>query len=599
MQPEPVYLGVALVAMLVAAFRGLLRLDLAAMLLLLSLLVPWRRVDGAWVGILDANQAFSGFGSQAVVMIVGIFVISQAMERTGAAEMVGARLLRGASKREVTLQLAILVGATLFSAFVSDTTTVLVWMPLLLAVCRAQRYAPSRHLMILAVAALLGGQWTLIGTRANVVVSDFLRSQTGEGLGFFAFTPVAALVWLASATWLLAFGRRLLPSSDAGTSLADRYAVKEYLTEVMISTSNDMLGRPLRELDVVPPGATLLGVGRGENSLPPSPWLVLQPGDVLIVQGRISSISELLEHPGVEVREEMKLAGRTLRSVDLRMVEAVVGPGSETVGRRLRELGLAERFQLSILALSRGGRPLQQRPLEERLHAGDSLLLVGHEEGIENLRAQSDLLVLEERAAPLRGSRKAWLVLGWVVLLSLASALGWTSPAVAVVAAAVGCVLTGCVAARDAYRAVDWRVVVLLGAMIPYGLALEETGTASGLAEATAGLLGDLGPHAILAGFLLVTVILTQVLENSAAAVVLAPVAFQLARSADANPVAFLLGMAICSSAGFATPVAHECTLLVLAPGGYRLRHFLLVGIPLALIAWVVTTLAVSWLHPL
>jgi len=597
MHAEAVYLAVVLALALGASFSGRLRLDLAAVLLLLSLVVPWRRAEtGELVGILSTDEAFSGFGSPAVVMVAAIFVLSHAMERSGAAEMLGARLLSASAGSESRLQFAVLVLATLFSAFVSDTTTVLVWMPLVLAVSRERGFSSSRLLMPLAFAALLGGQWTLIGTRANVVVSDFLRSQDGEGLGFFSFTPVAVLVWIACALWFVLVGRRFLPAGSAVPSLTSRYEVTEYLTEVMASPSSEMIGRSLAEIDLGE-RASVLGVIRGSENLPPSPGLVVRAGDVLVVQGGLDTISDVVARPGMTVLEEMQLADTTLKSVDLRMVEAIVVPGSPLLGRSLAEANFHREHDLSVLAVGRAGKPLKGRPLEQPLQVGDALLLVGHTDVIARLRGNSDVYLTETRTLPLQG--KAWTAIAWMLFLILVTSTRLLDPAVAIVIAAVGCLLTGCASVRGAYLAIDWRVVVLLGSMIPYGQALQITGTAELVARSVSGPFGELGPQWVLGALLLMAVLLTQVLENSATAVVLSPVAYELARSVDANPAAFLIGMALCCSAGFATPVAHECTLLVMGPGGYRLRDFLVVGLPLALITWIVTVLVVPLVIPL
>jgi len=597
MTPEAVYLATVLVLALGASFRGLIRLDLAAVLLLLSLVVPWRPTEaGELVGILTTEEAFSGFGSPAVIMVAAIFVLSFAMERTGAAQLIGSKLLSASSRSESTLQIAILVLATLFSAFVSDTTTVLVWMPLIMAVARERGYASSRLLMPLAFAALLGGQWTLIGTRANIIASDFLRSQSGEGLSFFAFTPIAAVVWLVCATYLVLIGRRFLPQGDAQPSLTGRYDVTAFITEVMAAPASDMTGKPLSEINLGE-NATILGIIRDEANLPPSPWLIVKPGDVFVIQGALDTISEVVGRPGMVVRDEMRLGAKTLRSVDLRMVEGIIVPGSALEGRTLRETEFHKQHDLSVLAVGRRGKPLEGRPLEQKLRIGDSLLLVGHTELIARLRGHPDVNLMETRHLPLHG--RAWLAIGWMLAMIAVTALGLLDPPIAVVLAAVGCLLTGCASVRGAYQAIDWRVVVLLGSMIPYGLALEQTGTAEHLARSVTAAFSGLGATGVFGALLLVAVLLTQVLENSAAAVVLSPVAYELALSVDGNPAPFLIGMAICCSAGFATPVAHECTLLVMGPGGYRFKDFLVVGLPLAILTWLVTLLALPMILPL
>lgn len=599
MSLEFAYLGTVLVLFLITVFSGRLSIDVAALLMMLSLVLPWRLDEGGELhGILTISQGLSGFGSTAVVMVVSMFVLSAAMERTGAAALIGGRLLERASGSETGLLLAVLVAVTLFSAVVSDTTSVLVWMPLLLVWARRRKYAPSRLLMPLAYAALLGGQWTLIGTRTNIVLSDFLRTQTGDGLGFLAFTPIAVVNWACVVGYMVFFGRRGLPRRAESSSLADRYEVTEYLTEVMLSPGTEAVGRSLRELELGAEDITILGVIRGDEHLPPRPYLTLAPNDVLIVQGPISHISTLMARPGVEVREELQVQDQTLRSVDLRMVEALIATGSRLEGRSLAQLDFPKRYGLSVLAIGRGGRSLTGRPLDERLRAGDSLLIVGHEEVIHSLRTDPDLYLLESRAAPVTSKRKARLLIATIPVVVLLAASRLLDPALCVVLGAMVAVLGGCISMRAAYEAIDWRVVFVLGGMLPFGLALEETGSASALATGVVGTFGDLGPHTVFAILLLLVVLLTQVVENTAVAVVIAPVAFQLALATGSDPVPFLLGTALCASAGFASPLAHECTLLVMGPGGYRFRDYLRLGIPAAAITYAVTCVLVPLVYP-
>jgi di/tricarboxylate transporter len=453
--------------------------------------------------------------------------------------------------------------------------------------------------MVIAIASLLGGQWTLIGTRSNVLVSDFLRSRTGEGLHFLSFTPIAVAIWAAFTLFFVTIGRRLLPTRGDEQSLADRYEVKEYLTEVLIAPTAELAGKRLEDLDLPGEGVTILGVVRGERHLPPSPWIEIHSGDVLIVQGLISGITSLLARPGFEERTELKLRDQTLRSVDLRMVEAVVAPNSGLEGHSLDELDFHDRYRLSVLGIGRGGRPLAGRPTAQELRFGDSLLLVGHEEMIRRLRGDESLILMESRALPARSRRRAVFLLVVFAAVVVLASTRVLEPALALVVGAMAAVLGRCIGMREAYQAVDWRTIVVLGSMIPYGLALEETGTAELLARGTVRLLGDHGPHAIFAALLLLVVLATQVIENAAVAVILAPVAYELARAAGADPVPYLLGTAICTSAGFTNPMAHESTLLVFAPGGYRFRDYLVLGIPAALITWVVSVLLVPLLHPL
>jgi di/tricarboxylate transporter len=545
--------------------------------------------------ILPPAAAFHGFGSPALIMVAAMFVLSAAMVRTGAAELLGSRLLAAGAKTELGFQLTILGVITLFSAVLNDTTTVLVWMPLVMSVCRERGYPPARVLILLAYASLLGGQWTLIGTRSNVILSDYLQSRTGEGLDFFAFTPVAAAVWVACALWFLAFGRRLLPRGTHQATLESRYEVAEFLTETMAQPGSELVGRTLAELDLPGKNVTVLQVIRGKEFMPPSAWLRIQPNDVLVIQGRITAITDLLARPGLQVREELKVDDKTLRSADLRMVEAILPPDSELERRSLRDLDFHHVYGVSPLAISRAGRSLRERPLAEPLRAGDSLLLIGHEAEIQRLRRNRNLLLLESRPLPSVGRAPAFVVLALMAAMVVCCATGLLPPAVAIPAAAMAAVLTGCVGMRTAYESLDLQALVIVGAMIPFGDALVSTGTAQALADVVAGAFAGSSPALLLAIVLLLAVLLTQVVENAAVAVILAPIAYELAIAGGARPEPFLLGVAICVSAAFLTPMAHESTVLVMGPGRYRFADYLRFGVPFALLTWAVTALVIPW----
>ncbi|MBL8725411.1 MAG: SLC13 family permease [Planctomycetes bacterium] len=598
MTAEALYLAAVLALAMVSFWRQRLRPDVTALLVMLSLLVPWRSTAEGFRSILRPAEAFHGFGSQAVVMVASMFVLSAAMVRTGAAQLLGGRLLAAAATSELRFQLTVLLLVTTFSAVVNDTTTVLVWMPPVMAICRERGYAPSRVLMLLAFGSLLGGQWTLIGTRSNLVLSDYLHERTGTGLGFFAFTPVALAVFAACAAWFALVGRRFLPTATARPTLESRYEVAEFLTETMAEPGSSYIGRTLAELDLQSRDVTVLQVVRGREFLPPQGHLRIQTHDVLVIQGRVTAITDALQR-GLSVKEELQVDDKTLRSADLRMVEAILPPDSELLGRSLRDLEFHRRYGVSPLAISRAGRSIRERPLAVPLRSGDSLLLVGHEAELQRLRQNPNLLLLESRSMPTARRMHTWIVLALMAAMVLCGATGLLAPAVAIPMAAMGAVLTGCVGMRAAYEQLDLQAIVIVGAMIPFGEALQSTGTAQWVAEAVVGSVREHSPVLLLAIVLAFAVAMTQVIENAAVAVVLAPVAYEIAAAGGCRPMPFLLGVAICVSAGFVTPVAHESTILVMGPGRYQFRDYVVLGLPFAVSTWLVTTLLVPLLVPL
>lgn len=598
MTAESLYLAIVLALALWSFWLQRLRPDVTALLVMLSLLLPWRPTGNGLRSILTPTEAFHGFGSTAVIMVASMFVLSAAMVRTGAAQLIGGRLLAAGASSELRFQLTVLLLVTAFSALVNDTTTVLVWMPPVMAICRERGYSPSRVLMLLAFASLLGGQWTLIGTRSNVILSDYLAARDGTGLGFFAFTPVAFAVFGACVAWFVLVGRHFLPAAGTNPTLESRYEVAEFLTETMAEPGSSFVGKTLAEIDLGSRDITVLKVIRGREFLPPNGHLRVQPHDVLVIQGRITAITDALQQ-GLSVKEELQLDDKTLRSADLRMVEAILPPDSELLHHSLRDLDFHRLYGVSPLAISRAGRSLRDRPLAEPLKGGDSLLLVGHEAELQRLRLNPNLLLLESRPLPVGRRTQAWLVLGLMVAMVVCTATGLLAPAVAIPLAAMAAVLTGCVGIRSAYEAIDLQAIVIVGAMIPFGAALQSTGTAQRFAEVVVAALPADSPHLLLAFVLAMAIVLTQVIENAAVAVVLAPLAHELATTAGCRPMPFVLGVAICVSAAFVTPVAHESTILVMGPGRYRFRDYVVLGLPFAVLTWLVTTLLVPVLLPL
>ena len=329
---DSLFLAIVLSSAMFLFYVRWLRPDVTALCAMVALMLPWRRdAEGEWSGVLSVQDAVSGFGSTALIMVASMFVISAAMVRTGAADLIGARILRAGARTELSFQVTVLIVVTLFSAFINDTTTVIIWMPMVLAVARERGYSAGRLLLPVAYASLLGGQWTLIGTRSNILISDYLRMRAGHDLGFFSFTPVAAAVFAAVLAFFVLVGRKLLPRGSAEVPLTERYEVAEFVTEVLAKAESKYVGQTPADLEQRFK-VTILGVIRGGKNLRPDAALLLAPDDVLMIQGSIPSITTVLEEGGLQVQEQLVVGDQTLQSVDLAMVEAVVSPSSDYEG---------------------------------------------------------------------------------------------------------------------------------------------------------------------------------------------------------------------------------------------------------------------------
>jgi len=589
MKPEFIVLGLIVAGALYLFWTQKLHTDVTAVLVMLSLAVPWPRPDGRWSAILSPQEAFSGFGSVAVIMVTAMFVFSASMIRTGAAEMIGGRLFRACAHHEILLQVAILSITAACSMFIHETTTVLVLMPIVLAVCKERHLSPSRYLLCAAYGAALGGQWTLIGTRSNIIVSDFLRQRTGQGIGFFDFTPVAAVVFAGCAIYFFLVGRRFLPGAEAQS--LEQELGKEYLTEVMVTPQSTIIGSRLDQLEWAKrQDITIVGVIREGERMPPNGWMKLHPGDALIMQGAVPMMSGLLKSPDFQLMEELKIGERTLRSLDLITVEALLSPNSRYTGRTLQNTNFGRDYGFSVLGISRHGQTIQERPSATRLEYGDSLLLLGHNSNLERLGRNPNLILLSQSPFPTMAKDKAvitMLLLLGIIVMAVTNIL---TPAISIPLAAMAALLLGCVKLSDTYKSVNWPAIATVGGMISLGLALEKTGAAEALAHAIVTSFQWAGPISIFCALLAFTVTLTQLIENAAVAIILAPIAYQIARESHADPKPFMVALAICISTSFCTPVAHETTMLVMGPGRYRFKHYLSIGSGMAVIAWLLTT---------
>jgi di/tricarboxylate transporter len=589
MKPEFIALGLILASALYLFWTQKLRTDITALLVMLCLALPWPHQDGKWAGILTPQEAFAGFGSVAVIMVTAMFVFSAALVRTGVAEMIGGRLFRAAASNELLFQIAVFAVATVCSMFINETTIVLVFMPVVLGVCKERNLSPSRYLLCAAYGAALGGQWTLIGTRSNVIISEFFRQRTGHPIGFFDFTPVAATVFVGCSLYFFLFARRFLPAPDVQS--LEQELGKEYLSEVMITPDSATVGLTLDQLEWAKrQDATIVGVIREGERMPPNGWMKLHSGDALIVQGAVPTIGSLLKSPDFSFVEEVKIGDKALRSLDLITVEALLSPNSRYTGRTMQETNFGRDYGFSVLGISRHGQTIQERPTATQLQYGDSLLLLGHNSNLERLERNPNLIVLSQRHFQNTGKRQAATTMLLLLGIILSAITGALTPALSIPIAAAAVLLFKCIKVTDTYKSVDWPAVATVGGMISFGFALEKTGAAAALAHAIVSNFQWAGPGLILGAMLLFTVTLTQIIENAAVAIVLAPIAYQIAHESNTDPKPFMIGLAVCISTSFCTPVAHETTMLVMGPGRYRFKHYLTMGTGMAIVAWLIAT---------
>jgi di/tricarboxylate transporter len=571
---------------------GRIRYDLIAMGLVLAL---------ALSGAVSAEQALAGFGSGAAVLLASMFVVARAITRTGLAEA-GAQLLgRLGGGTERRLLFVTGVAATIVSAVLNDTAVVAIFMPIVVTLARRSGVPASRLLMPLAYASLYGGMCSVIGTSTNVAINGAIRARmidaeragTAANLGdlhpfsLFEFSALGFLVSGVGLAWMLLCGRNLLPVRPREENLTERYAVRRFLTEVLISPTSAFLGKPLAVAHLGERyGITCLGIVRrdGDAVLAPTPYNYVREGDTLILQGEPQQLVRFQEECRATVIPDLRVGEIELRSADVSVVEAIVPPASPLVGAQLKDSPLGEAYRANVLALWRDGEAYGSGLREVRLLPGDALLLQAHAKDLQRLRRDQLLVVVDAETEAPRIQAKAWITLAILVCgIGLAGANLVALP-LATLLMAVLVVCFRCVDPDEIYEAIDWRVILLTAGLLPLGVAFERHGLSGGIADALRGLSGAGAHLALLAALYATSVGLTQITTNVATGILLTPVAIDLALALGAPPNAYVLAVLFGASTSFMTPMAHAVNLMVMGPGDYRFVDYVRVGLPQALV---------------
>ncbi|MBK7874296.1 MAG: SLC13 family permease [Planctomycetes bacterium] len=573
--------------------------DLTALLALLALML---------CGVLTPAQAFAGFSHPAVVSVAAVLVLSAGIERTGALGFVARRLLTPVGKSEwlLTAIVMLLIGA--LSAFLNNTAAVAVFIPVVLETCRRTGASPGRVLMPMAFAATFGGMCTLMGTSTNLVVHEYARAHDLPGYTLFELASVGLPAAGMAFVYLLLVGRFLLPKNRVAQD--ELASSSDYLAELVILPGSTWVGARVRasawrrDHDL-----ELLALSRGGDVLDPdAAELALAAGDALRVRGRLDDVLKVAQRGGIELHKPRDAGEHAAIDTPTgsaspsaggpnegakRLVEVVLQPGNELIGRTLKEADFARVHDAVVVALRRHGRAFG-RPSTTRLRTGDVLVLEGTNEALLRLSRSSGFLVIGTPSAPDVRHDKLVVAVGTLVGVITIVAVGWMS---IVAAATAGCallMLTGCLRPREAYEALDLGVVFMLAGTLAIGTALETTGAPERLAALLSTWGGGANPHFVLAGFFLVAVLLSEFMSNSGTAALLCPIALTVAHELGLNPMALLVGVTFGCSAAFAMPIGYQTSLMIYAPGGYRFRDFVRVGLVLDVLIAIVAL----WLIP-
>lgn len=585
----PIAFVLALLVIAIALFATeRISVDIITFLLLIALVVS---------GVLVPQEAFEGFSADIIIILGAIFVISGALQETGVLDLLGARILKLAGTNPNRLLLLLMSSTAGVSGFMNNTTVTAMFLPPTIGVARRANLSPSRLLMPLAFASILGGTCTLIGTSTNVAVSGYIKKAGMPELGMFEITPIGLIIVAVGIAYMMLIGRRMLPEHKQA-SLTANYAMREYVSEIIVLPNSPLIGQKSYDSDLNVLEFQILKIIRGATELIPGRHVELAEGDTLLVEGKADTLMKVKKIEGIEIKPEFALGDLDLQTGQMRIAEVLITPQSELHGRTLKDANFRQYNGLTALAIYRHGQSLREQVGDTVLRIGDLLLVQGEDARIEALRAQPGLSVLGEVSEPLYHPRKGLLTILFFGAAVLIGGLGLVPLSIAFLSAAVLTILMRCISVERAYEFVDWRLLVLIGGMTAFGTAMAKTGAASYLAGLVVAWFAPFGVLAILGGFFVLTIMLTQPMSNAAAALVVLPVAISAAQQLGANERTFAIGIMLAASVSFITPFEPSC-ILVYGPGKYRFMDFVKVGLGLTAVLTVTVLLLLQLFWPL
>ncbi len=587
MNVEQIAIVFILLATLGLFVWGRWRFDVVAMTALMILTLA---------GIVPVADAFAGFGHPAVITVASVLVIGRAVYRSGVVEAVARRISR--ATRHASGQVMLLSGvATVGSAIMNNVAAVTLLMPVAVRSAEVANRPVSQVLMPLSFASLLGGLTTLMGTPPNIIIANQRAAASGEAFSVFDFTPVGLGVAIVGILFISLVGWRLIPSRRQKSLGSERlFEISDYVSEARIPEGSPIAGRPVHEFAKVTKidARVVALIRRGRSMVSPPGSATLLGGDVLILEGDPHVIQAVASKNVLEIHSGEKVTRRVLQSDDVLLIEAVISPGSALEDRPASPARFRRVHGANLLAVSRQGRPIWRGLRDLRLRIGDVLLLHGHKETLPEVLASLGCLPLAERESIALPNEPNLVPIGIFGIGIAAAALGILPVQIAFAATAVLLIVLEYMPVREIYTSIDWPVVVLVGALLPVGQALQTSGVTELLAQSVLATVVSLPVLVLLALVIAVSMALSDVINNAAAAIVMAPFAITLARDLGASPDALLMAVAVGCSCTFLTPIGHQSNTLVMGPGGYRFGDYWRLGLPLDVLV-VATASLLIW----
>lgn len=593
---NPVFLTLfVLIASLIAFVAEWLPVDLTAIVIAGVLIV---------LGLVTPEEGIAGFGNTATITVLFMFILSAGIAKTGVIQIVRDWLLKwgGSNPSRQILVMGLIVGP--ITAFINNTAVVAVFLPIVEEWCKKQNIAPSKLLIPLSYVTVLGGMITVIGTSTNILASGVSKDLGYGEFGLFEFTAVGLITFAVGLIYLSLAAPRLLPNRKSPTANLTDYGLTDYVTEVVVMPRSNLIGKTLKaseiqrkyDIDV------LEMIRDGSRFLQPLADKELQAGDILLIRSSRDDLLSLRDERGLELVPEAKYSRSLeteLNTNEEQIAEVLILSNSRLVGTTLKDMRFRQRYNATVLAIRRGEDLVRERLGKEPLRFGDLLLVQGPRDSLQGLQTTRELLVLEQREVENLRFGKAWIAIAIILGVIVIAALNWAPILVTALFGVIIMVITGCLKPGEIYGAVRWDVIFLLAGLIPLGTAMENSGTTEWLAKHLASIGGNASGLTLLIVFYLVTTLLTEILSNNAAVILMLPIAAKVATSLSLNPLAFIFAVTFAASNSYLTPIGYQTNTMVYGPGGYKFIDFTRVGLPLNCILTILTPLLITWIYGL
>ncbi|MGJ8656782.1 MAG: SLC13 family permease [Akkermansiaceae bacterium] len=599
MSAEQIFLSILIVVVFSAFVKEWVSAELVAMGALLACVLG---------GVLSmdngaADNALSVFSNPAPITVACMFILSAALERTGVIDMLGIWFERLVGTSPLKMLGSLILIVAVLSGFVNNTPVVVVFMPIVLAICRKQGFKASKYLIPLSYAAIVGGTMTIIGTSTNLIASGIAQDKGMTPFTMFEIMPLGLVFVGVTFVYLMTVGRKLLPDRVTLAALIDSSESREFITHAFVKSGSPLIGTAYVDTEIGKlKKVRVLEVMRGGRRVrDPLPEIRFEEGDEIVFKGKLSAVMGVSNTEGIDIRGNEQFGLEGMRTESAVLMEGILGPDSSLAGKSLKQLNFRQSFGVLILAVHRRGRNLRERFEDERLEFGDTLLVQGPRQKMRKLFEEKDFINLSEPHHEEMRDKKSPIAIGAIVLFMLVGALsGPLGFDVPVVLTALLCALlvlvTGCILPNEAYKAIEWKVIFMIFGMLGVGLAMTESGLAQLIASGVEGFKDN--PHLVLCLVYLVAAIMTELISNNAVAALLTPIAISVAMGMGVDARPFVVAVMFGSSASFSTPIGYQTNTFVYGAGGYKFGDFFKAGFPLAVIMWLLASYLIPLIWP-